>query len=311
MGKLPVVMDTTLAAYGLYGEKYEPRLPDFVHSELHETRCKQYGWVISPHIHTNLVQIVLIESGEAAFTAGSQTISLKEPCLITMPVDVLHGYVFSSDVKGVVISLADTYPEELFRNSPSVRLALGRMQLVRAGQDPEMFWRIAALAWQVHRELYANLPERMVSIQACLSLLLVNVYRLVHRQAADAMAVDNRNLQYFRQFQQLLKENGLNRLTITDYARMMGITAVHLNRICRTIVGKSTLQTIQEAIILEAQRYLHHSSYSISEIAYLLNFEDVSYFSRLFKKQLGLSPRQFREQAARAIVAGKQASGPL
>jgi AraC family transcriptional activator of pobA len=86
----------------------------------------------------------------------------------------------------------------------------------------------------------------------------------------------------------------------------MGITAVHLNRVCRAIVGKSTLQTIQEAILLEAQRYLHHSSYSISEISYLLNFDDISYFSRLFKKQLGLSPRQFREQATRSIVANKQ-----
>ncbi len=309
IGNLPAVMNTTLATYGLYGEKYEPRLPDFVHSELHETRCKQYGWVISPHRHTNLFQIVLIESGAAEFTAGSQTISLKEPCLITMPVDVLHGYVFSPDVTGVVISLADSYPESLFRNSPSVLLELGRMQLIRAGQDQETFRQLAALAWQVHRELYANLPERMVSLQACLSLLLVNVYRLVHRQAADAMAVDNRSLQYFRQFQQLVKENLLHRLTITDYARMVGITAVHLNRVCRSIVGKSTLQTIQEAILLEAQRYLHHSSYSISEISYLLNFDDISYFSRLFKKQVGVSPRQFREQATRLMVAKKRDPG--
>lgn len=309
VGKLSVVMDTTLATYGLYGEKYEPRLPDFVHSELHETRCKQYGWVISPHIHTNLVQIVLIESGETTFTAGSQTISLTEPCLITMPVDVLHGYVFSPDVKGVVISLADSYTEDLFRNSPSVLLELGRMQVIRSSHDPETFGQIAALAWQVHRELYANLPERMVSLQACLSLLLVNVYRLVHRQAADAMAVDNRSLQYFRQFQHLLKENLLHRLTITDYARMVGITPVHLNRVCRSIVGKSTLQTVQEAILLEAQRYLHHSSYSISEISYLLNFDDVSYFSRLFKKQLGISPRHFRKQATRLVSDTKQESG--
>ena len=311
MDKLPALMDTTLAAYGLYGEKYEPRLPDFVHSELHETRCKQYGWVISPHIHTNLVQIVLIEAGEAAFTAGSQTITLKEPCLITMPVDVLHGYVFSPDVKGVVISLADSYPEALFRNSPAVLLELGRMQLIRASQDSDTFRQLAALAWQVHTELYANLPERMVSLQACLSLLLVNVYRVVHRQAADALAVDNRSLQYFRQFQQLLKENGRHRLTITDYARLMGITAVHLNRVCRSVVGKSTLQTIQEAILLEAQRYLHHSSYSISEISYLLNFDDISYFSRLFKKQLGVSPRQFREQATRLSVMGNQEPGSV
>ena len=293
-------MEKKVANYGLYGEKYEPRLPGFVHSELHETRCKQYGWVISPHVHTNLFQIVLIESGEAEFSSGAQTVLLKEPCLITMPVDVLHGYVFSPDVKGVVISLADSYPEDLFSTSPSVLLELGRMQLIRASLDPDAFDKIAALAWQVHNELYTNLPERPAALQACLRLLLIHVYRLAHSQRADALAVDNRSLHYFRQFQQLLKENLLNRLPITEYARRLGITPVHLNRVCRSVAGKSTLQTIQDTMLLEAQRYLHHSSYSISEIAYLLNFDDISYFSRLFKKRLGLSPRQFREQAVRS-----------
>lgn len=130
-------MATTLASYGFYGEKHKSHLPYFVPSERHETRFKQYGWVIRPHIHTNLVQIVLIESGEAAFTAGLQTVSLKEPCLITLPVDALHGYMFSLDMEEIIISLADSYPQVLFRNYPSVLLELGRLQLIGASQDPE------------------------------------------------------------------------------------------------------------------------------------------------------------------------------
>ena len=291
-------MEKKLANYGLYGEKYEARLPGFVHSELHETRCNQYGWVIRPHVHTNLFQIVLIDSGETEFTSGSQTISLKEPCLITMPVDVLHGYVFSPDVKGVVISLSDSYPENLFPNSPSILMELSRMQLIRSSAGEDAFNNLARLAWQVHTELYTNLPERMVALQASLSLLLISVYRLARLQTVDALAIDDRSLQYFRQFQQFLKEDFSSRQTVTDYARKLGITPVHLNRVCRSVAGKSTLQIIQDVILLEAQRYLHHSTYSISEISYLLNFDDISYFSRLFKKRLGMSPRKCREQGS-------------
>ncbi|QJD79979.1 helix-turn-helix domain-containing protein [Spirosoma rhododendri] len=299
----------TVVNYGLYGESYEPRLPGFVHSELHETRCQQHGWVIRPHMHTNLFQIVLIDSGSAEFTHHTETAQLTEPCLITVPADVLHGYLFSQDVKGLIISLSDEYVGKLFPESPGVLLELSRMHLIRQSTDPAAFRQLSELAWQIHTELYADRPERGLALQSYIGLLLIAVYRLGEQRLQDELAVDNRNVRYFRQFQQLLKENRtadvpINPLSISAYARRLGITSVHLNRVCRSVAGLSTLQLIQDELLLEAKRYLHHSSYSIAEIAYLLQFEDASYFSRLFRKKTGLSPKQFREQQRTTSPAG-------
>jgi AraC family transcriptional activator of pobA len=53
---------------------------------------------------------------------------------------------------------------------------------------------------------------------------------------------------------------------------------------------------VQEHLIEQAKNYLSHTSYTIAEIAYLLNFEYPNYFARLFKKINGVSPKEYRRR---------------
>lgn len=58
-------------------------------------------------------------------------------------------------------------------------------------------------------------------------------------------------------------------------------------------------------MILEAKKEIHLTYKSIKEIARDLGFEDEFYFSRYFKKKVGVSPKTFREQVGVSIVAKK------
>jgi AraC-like DNA-binding protein len=60
--------------------------------------------------------------------------------------------------------------------------------------------------------------------------------------------------------------------------------------------GKTALEHIHIYLISEAKNKLIGDEKSISEIAYALGFENISYFSRLFKKQVGISPNVFKKQ---------------
>jgi AraC family transcriptional regulator, transcriptional activator of pobA len=101
-------------------------------------------------------------------------------------------------------------------------------------------------------------------------------------------------LTYFQEFQKNIKRSFSASKTVTEYAKELNITTVHLNRICQAVAQKSALQVAHEHIISEAKKYLLHTSYTITELCYMLHFNDPAYFSRLFKKEVGVSPKAFR-----------------
>ncbi len=99
--------------------------------------------------------------------------------------------------------------------------------------------------------------------------------------------------QKFSRFGQLLEENFRSEKSPEKYASMLNITAKHLNRINRETVGKSTSEIILERVLLEAKRMLIHSDGNFNEIASMLGYDDYAYFSKLFRKKVGVTVSGF------------------
>ena len=81
-----------------------------------------------------------------------------------------------------------------------------------------------------------------------------------------------------------------------EYAELLYITPNHLNALCKDHLGIPAGELIRNRIILEAKRLLINQDLSISEISYVLNFNDNSYFTKFFKKQVGVTPEEFRRK---------------
>jgi AraC-like DNA-binding protein len=100
------------------------------------------------------------------------------------------------------------------------------------------------------------------------------------------------------QFLDLVESNFITEKQTARYAAMMNVSVYQLNSATQKAFGKSATDLINEHILLEAKRYLLASSNLVNQIAYLLGYEDVSYFIRFFKKHTGLTPEYFRRQFA-------------
>ena len=59
---------------------------------------------------------------------------------------------------------------------------------------------------------------------------------------------------------------------------------------------------IRERIVLEAKRQLLYANKSVNQVAYLLNFEDDSYFIRFFKRETGMTPKAYKKQHIASIT---------
>lgn len=87
-----------------------------------------------------------------------------------------------------------------------------------------------------------------------------------------------------------------NRMTLEEYANICHLSKSQFIRRFRDYTGQTPINYKNKIIVRNAQWYIENSNYSISEIANILQFENVYYFSSMFKKTVGISPIRWREK---------------
>ena len=97
---------------------------------------------------------------------------------------------------------------------------------------------------------------------------------------------------------QLIEKNYRKVHTVSEYARMLGVSTKTLTNCSFDSSHKTPLQLINARLTLEAKRLLRFTDMSSKEVAYHIGFEDPSYFVKFFKRQTSLSPLEFREVTA-------------
>ena len=78
-------------------------------------------------------------------------------------------------------------------------------------------------------------------------------------------------------------------------ARLWGGKYSSLNKICKSFTKKTLKEYIDSALILEIKRMLINMNLNISEIAFELGFDEVTNFSKYFKRRVGQTPNDFRK----------------
>jgi AraC family transcriptional activator of pobA len=79
-----------------------------------------------------------------------------------------------------------------------------------------------------------------------------------------------------------------------EFADTLGIHINHLNKVLKETTGRSTTEIINGRIAEEAKILLKQTKWNVSEIAFVLGFDEVAHFSNFFKKHTALSPLHFR-----------------
>ena len=81
-------------------------------------------------------------------------------------------------------------------------------------------------------------------------------------------------------------------------ASSLSISPRYLSDLLKLETGKTALEHIHIFLIGEAKNMLMNSDYTIAEIGYRLGFENPPYFTRLFKKEVGVTPGEYKHQSS-------------
>jgi len=140
-------------------------------------------------------------------------------------------------------------------------------------------------------------------LRAYLHILLVQIQRICAIQEEKAgNGKDEIAKNLTRQFKKLIIKQVVTGHSVQDYADQLSVSVNHLNKTVRATIGSTPGQLIRKEIILEAKRLFQHTDLTATEIGFRLAFHDPSYFGRYFKREVGVTPGQFRHDNQRRIL---------
>jgi len=94
--------------------------------------------------------------------------------------------------------------------------------------------------------------------------------------------------------QQYIEEKYFEDLSLTSLSKQFWVNRNYLSRAFKQVTGYNLMLVIAKKRIEKAAEFIMQSDLNLTEISYLVGYEDYSYFNRVFRKIKGVSPREYK-----------------
>lgn len=292
----------SVPAFYLYGESLQPPDERLIHIETIAARSRLHDWIIRPHRHRDLHQVLLIERGRVEARLDARTALLRAPAVILVPPGAVHSFRFRPETVGVVVSFAATLAGELRAASPGLSEHFERCVAIALDRAALRQTDLRALAAMLLREFGRSAPGRRLALRGTLAALLANLQRLLPDASGNIATAGSRDRELVARFREQVEQRFRQHAGLTEYAALLQTSESRLRRACLAVTGQSPVDLVHLRLLLEAERQLRYTSMPVTQVAYYLGFEDPAYFSRFFAHRMGMSPRVFRDRDARTTL---------
>ena len=250
-----------------------------------------------PHRH-NYYEIFLFIDGGGTHEIDFEVFPIKSNSVHFVSPGQVHKVNRELDSYGYVLFFSRDF---YYLNLPNKNI-LYELPFLN-NNTPNPILNLAKADFKVFSELFEKIEEEYGGanelkgsiIRSYLNILLLKSKTFFDQSIGDTDSQNNPTSKLVYDFKILVEKNFRKLHLVKEYADLLSTTPEHLNGETKKIRGKTASDLISDRILLETKRLLMYSEFSNKEIAYFLNYDDPSYFSRFFKNKLGISPTKFRE----------------
>lgn len=251
-------------------------------------------------VKTAYYRIALVLSGTATFTIGLETFQpLRNSIFFGFPGQLFSVQKMSDDFLAYYMLFAEPFlSDSKLMNNYRYRFPFfdftGLQCFSLSEEEAE---EVKGIIHKINTEVKDRKPDTGAAIRLYLQLILIIASRRYAIKIISSELLTNKSTIIFTRFLKLVSEHFLSVHKVADYAKMLHVSADHLNRIIKANSDKTAHELIDDMILMEARARLMHTSLSVAEIAYALNFTDPSHFIKFFKKLSDCTPLQYRNKS--------------
>lgn len=260
------------------------------------------GYVDSnPHlqeVHShNYYHLVYFTEGSGEHLIDFEKFDAKSGTMYFMKPGQVHQWYFKEEYDGFVVNFSDNFLDWIGINSSLLHQFKFLQSILVQDHVVEISKYLRESVANAFEEMIIENQQNNQFSNLKIGFYLINMLIDIDRslKSSNHNTNDYQSL-LLNNFQALIEQNFKTKKLPKEYAELLYITPNHLNALCKDVLGTSAGELIRSRIVLEAKRLLVNKEVSVTEIAYLLNFQDASYFVKFFKKYTNFTPEQFRKQ---------------
>jgi AraC family transcriptional activator of pobA len=241
------------------------------------------------------------------FTRGTGSIKINNDNYIIQPQTIcivapnqMHSFDGLEDVEGTIFFFCQDFYVEEFSYLRLLNLYSYTIQTGTEVCNPcialndKDFNPINSIINSINNEYESYTPSNCsaIVIRSQLNILLLKLTELYEKKSGNSNKNDSILI---HSLSHLVDSYFIKEQQLGFYTSAFNISESQLNDVCQKHFNCGLKKILQNRLMQEARKLLLSSDLSVSEIAYKLNFEDNSYFNKVFKSKTGLTPKRFRD----------------
>ena len=244
-------------------------------------------------------EIMMVKAGDTnIYRVGKNTYDLKPgDFIIVWPME-MHSVVDANVEDALIIKFSNTFVNTFFDLQKIMHL-FRHLHMIKAENHKELSGKLHETVQEMTDIFLSGDPEREVK---CCMLFMKFMLTLLDYRSELVSDIEGEQISYTDDVMQrmiMVTDYIKHNLTADDLsqntmAKMAGISRDYFSRIFKNVTGKNYSKWLNMIRLEKAAELLSQNDISLTEVAMFSGFQSISSFNRVFREEMGMSPRNYR-----------------